>query len=106
MTTEVENLRVEDNAAENRFEVKVGDKFAFVTYHKYPGRITYYHTEVPPEFERRGLAKKLAVHVLDYARENNLQVNPLCPFIAAYIKRHPDYRDLLSPENDKRLFGG
>lgn len=73
MTTEVVNLRVEDNAAENRFEVKVGDKFAFVIYHKHPGRITYYHTKVPPEFEGRGLAKMLAVHVLDYALENYLK---------------------------------
>jgi predicted GNAT family acetyltransferase len=105
MTTELENPQVRDNEAENRFEMNLGDKSAFVTYAKSPNFITYYHTEVPPEYEGQGIAKKLAVHVLDYARENDLKVNALCPFIAAYVKRHPDYKDLLSTASRKHIFG-
>lgn len=103
--TELENFSVEDNEEEKRFEIKLGNQAAFVTYEKSPNFITYYHTEVPPEFEGRGIAKKLTVYALDYARQNDLQVNALCPFIAAYVKRHPDYEDLLSPASRKRIFG-
>lgn len=100
-----ENLKIENNEAENRFEVNLGDKTAFVTYAESPKFITYFHTEVPPEFEGRGIAKKLTIHALEYARENDLKVNVLCPFTTAYVRRHPEYKDLLSEKSRKHIFG-
>lgn len=99
------NSEIENNEAENRFEMKLGERTAFVTYAKSPKFITYFHTEVSPEFERRGVGKKLVIYALDYARENDLLVNVLCPFISVYIKRHPEYKDLLSEKSRRHIFG-
>jgi predicted GNAT family acetyltransferase len=43
-----------------------------------------------------GIASHLTTHALDYARERGLKIVPSCPFVAAYIARHPEYRDLLA----------
>lgn len=82
---------VRNNQAEGRFEIETGGAVAKLTYRRQPDSITFLHTGVPPELEGRGLAKQLAVAGLDYARENGLAVVPLCPFVATYIKRHPEF---------------
>ena len=64
-------------------------------YEQQPGVITFLHTEVDPEFEGKGLGGALASNVLDDVRARGLQVVARCPFIAAYIRRHREYRDLL-----------
>ena len=57
--------------------------------------LTVYHTEVDPKAEGKGYAKKLLAAMVDYARKNALQVKPLCPFVHAQFKRHPDeYADV------------
>lgn len=57
--------------------------------------LTVYHTEVVPEAEGKGLAKKMLQEMVDYARKNSLKVIPLCPYVHAQFKRHPDeYADL------------
>ena len=48
-----------------------------------------------PRFEGQGLGARLARFALDDARERGLRVVPLCPFIAAFVKRHPEYQDLV-----------
>ena len=57
--------------------------------------LTAYHTEVLPEYEGKGLAKKLLANMVDYARTHKLMVTPLCPYVYAQFKRHPEeYRDI------------
>lgn len=56
------------------------------------------HTEVHPDLEGQGIGSKLVKDVLDQIREEHLQILPYCPFIAVFIKRHPDYQDLVSPD--------
>lgn len=57
--------------------------------------LTVYHTEVAPEAEGKGLAKKLLQEMVSYAREKKLSVIPLCPFVHAQFKRHPEqYADI------------
>ena len=68
----------------------------FVTYRLRPGRISFVHTETEPEYEGRGLGSHLAAAVLDDARARGLSVTPICPFIASWIKRHPEYADLVA----------
>jgi uncharacterized protein len=87
---------VEDNPARGRYELRVGDDVAFVTYHREPGRITFLHTEVPPALEDHGVGSRLAQVALDAARAEGLAVIPSCPFVAGYIRRHPAYADLVS----------
>ena len=58
--------------------------------------LTVYHTEVLPEYEGKGLSKKLLMAMADYARKNKLQVVPFCPYVLAQFKRHPDeYADIM-----------
>jgi predicted GNAT family acetyltransferase len=83
------------NPEQNRFEIQQDGRTAELVYRLKPGRIVFIHTGVPAELEGRGLAKELAVTGLDYARQNGLKVIPLCPFVAGYIKRHPEYLDLV-----------
>jgi len=62
-----------------------------------PGKLTVFHTEVVPEAEGKGVAKKLLSGMVAYARENRLKVIPLCPYVHAQFKRHSDeYADIWS----------
>jgi len=64
--------------------------------------LTVYHTEVAPEAEGQGLAKKMLQAMVDYARKNKLKVIPLCPYVHAQFKRHPDeYADLWKATDEK-----
>ena len=54
------------------------------------------HTEVEPEHEGKGVGAALVQGALDDVRDRGLKVQPLCPFVAAYIQRHPDYEDLVT----------
>ena len=79
------------------FETSVDGLRAFITYRRFPGRIVFAHTEVPPPLEGKGLASKLAHTALDFARVSHLRVVPLCPYVSSFIRRHSEYRDLVSP---------
>ncbi len=84
-----------DNRARNRYELTVDGHTAHVDYARRPGAITFIHTIVPEQLNGRGIGSKLAQYVLDDARRHGEKVVPQCPFIAAYIKRHPEYQDLV-----------
>ena len=59
--------------------------------------LTVFHTEVIPEAEGKGVAKKLLSEMVSYSRSHKLKVIPLCPYVHAQFKRHPDeYADLWS----------
>lgn len=62
--------------------------------------LTVYHTEVSPEAEGKGLAKLLLAEMVAHAREQHLKVLPLCAFVHAQFKRHPDeYADIWQKES-------
>lgn len=62
--------------------------------------LTVYHTEVADKAEGKGLAKKLLDAMVDYARKNDLKVIPLCAYVQAQFKRHPqEYADVWQKEN-------
>jgi hypothetical protein len=79
-----------------RYEARIGDELVgFVEYRALTGRITFIHTEVLPGSEGKGVGGRIARTVLDDARARGLRVRPLCPFIAAWIRRHPEYANLV-----------
>lgn len=82
------------NDAEHRFEIHEGNQIAQLVYDESGDTIALVHTEVPPSLEGEGYGGALAKAALDYARNQNLRVVPSCPFVAAYIRRHPEYQDL------------
>ena len=56
----------------------------------------YVHTGIRDEFEGRGLASKLAKHVLDEARAEGIAIGATCPYVRSYLQKHPEYQDLLA----------
>lgn len=80
--------------AEHRFEIRAGGQLAQLVYERRGGEIALVHTEVPPALEGGGYGGALAKAALEYARAEHLRVVPACPFVAAYIRRHPQYQEL------------
>jgi uncharacterized protein len=101
-------VEVLDNPDESRFEIRSdGELAGFVTYGLHSDHITFIHTEIEPAYEGHGLGGQLARAVLDEARRRGLPVVPMCPFIAGYIRRHPDeYLDLVAPDLRAQVTGG
>ena len=96
-----EPVRVVPNRAEHRYEAWVGDQLAgFVTYHLAPGRLVLIHTQTDDALQGQGIAGRLAVGALDDARAHGWAVTPRCPFVADYIRRHPEYADLVAEPTD------
>ena len=95
----LDEIRVEDNPARSRYEARVRDRvFGFLDYTLDPdrNRIVLVHTEVLPDAEGMGVGSRLARGALDDARSRGLKVTVLCPFITAYLRRHPgEYEDLV-----------
>lgn len=98
------DLAIRDNLEKHRLEIDLGDgSFAIAEYHLIHGKIAFTHTEVPPAHEGQGIGSGLIRFALKSARERGLKVIPICPFFAAYIKKHPEEQDLLEPAYRKRL---
>jgi uncharacterized protein len=88
---------VRDNKDERRYELPIDPaNAAIVEYRLTDDVIIFTHAETPPQFEGRGYGSALARGALDDARKRGLTVIPHCGFIADYIARHPEYRDLLA----------
>ncbi|MCC6948949.1 MAG: N-acetyltransferase [Bradyrhizobiaceae bacterium] len=83
-----------DNPSLRRFEMPVDGRVAFSEYQLSDGVLIVRHTEVPQELEGRGIGSRLARGVLDHARAQGWKVIARCPFVNAYMKRHPEYDDL------------
>jgi len=79
-----------------RFYAEVAGEEAELTY-TYPEEtvLDFDYTYIPPAARNKGLADQLVKAGLDFARENNYQVIPSCPVVEAYVKRHPEYKDIV-----------
>lgn len=85
-----------DNPAHHRYELAVDGQIAASYYELSGNVITFTHTEVPKELGGRGIGSQLIKSALDQTRAKGLKVVARCPFVAAYIAKHPDYADLLA----------
>jgi predicted GNAT family acetyltransferase len=89
--------RVVDNPPELRYEIWVDDRLAGEIRYTLDGDVvTMVHTEIDPAFEGSGLGRTLVADALDDARAHGRRVRPLCPFVAKYIARHPEYADIVA----------
>jgi predicted GNAT family acetyltransferase len=89
------NDTVSNNPAQQRYELAVDGHVAASYYEIADGVITFVHTEVPPELGGKGIGSKLIKGELDQVRAEGLKVIAQCPFVKAYIEKHPEYTDLL-----------
>jgi predicted GNAT family acetyltransferase len=87
---------IRDNTEAGRFEAQVDGKTAFLAYKLAGGVISLVHTEVPKELAGRGIGAELARHALETAGDRGYKVEVICPFVASYIRRHPQYEWLLT----------
>jgi hypothetical protein len=99
------SVEVRDDREQERYEVWTDGRLAgFAQYRLHGERITFTHTEIDPEYEGGGLGGRLVRDALEDARVRKLAVVPVCPFVAAYIRRHPeDYLDLVVPAMRSRV---
>jgi predicted GNAT family acetyltransferase len=89
-------LAVEDDPAGDRYVATLdGDVAGYAAYRINGDVITFTHTEVDERFGGHGVGSRLARAALDDVRERGMQVRPLCPFIARYIREHAEYADLV-----------
>jgi predicted GNAT family acetyltransferase len=86
--------RVVDNRARGRFELDEQGGVSFATYDRSEGVITIRHVETPPALRGRGAASRLMKGLLAIARAEGARVRPVCPYAAAYMRRHPEEGDL------------
>jgi uncharacterized protein len=84
-------VQIDDNPESQRYEALVDGQLAgFIQYQLRDDRITMYHTEVEPAYEGQGIGSELAKVALADVLERNLELVPLCPFIASYVRLHAD----------------
>ena len=86
------NCEIVHNAALGRFETTVEGNLCVIDYRREGETVFFTHVGVPPPVENRGIAGFLTQAALDWARAEGLQAVPICPYVVAWIRRHPEYQ--------------
>ena len=98
-------VTVRDDAARHRFEVLVdGEVAGFTAYRREGDAVAFTHTEVDDDHEGEGLGSQLVRGALEQVRAKRSSVLPYCPFVASYLKKHPELQDLV-PAGERERFG-
>ena len=98
-TLDRENLRVSDNPRELRYELRDGDELVGeIRYRREPGAVALVHTDIAPAYDGQGLGSMLVEGALRDLRERGLRLIPICPFVRAWLERHPEYGDLVAAD--------
>jgi uncharacterized protein len=89
-------VTVTDRPNELRYEIEVdGEVAGFLLYRVEPGVLELVHTDVDPKWEGKGVGGALVKGALDDIRTRDLKIRPYCPFVRTYLRRHPEYEDLV-----------
>ena len=92
-------IEVGDNRRELRYEALAGGELlGQIRYRLEPGLVVLVHTDVEPSAEGKGVGSRLVGGALADIRRRGLRVVPICPFVAAYIRRHAEYADLVADD--------
>ncbi|WP_255440417.1 GNAT family N-acetyltransferase [Caenimonas sedimenti] len=96
----MDDISLGDNPGQHRFELKkAGEVAAYAEYNVLKNALLFTHTEVLPAYEGQGLGSKLAKFALEEVRKRGVHAIPQCQFIAGYIRKHPEYLDLVAEEH-------
>jgi predicted GNAT family acetyltransferase len=86
----------------SRFEIEEGGEVAYLEFETdSQGWMTIWHTEVPSAVRGQGLASELAQTAFEYAKQNNLRVDVICPLAASFLSKHPEYDSLVATKPDR-----
>ncbi|MCK6103733.1 GNAT family N-acetyltransferase [Brevundimonas sp. EYE_349] len=91
------DTEIRDNADRHQYELPVEGEIAVVTYNLSPPNLMITESLVPQPLEGRGIASRLAKHVIEDARARELLILPVCPFFAAYFQKHPELAEVVHP---------
>ena len=93
------DVRVTDHPEAKRFEAHAGEELlGVVEYIPLPGKVIATHTEVAEEYEGRGVGSRLVAGMLDLLRDEGRLVQPMCPYVAAFLRKHDEYGDVVDRE--------
>lgn len=90
-----EHVNITHNTDAKRFETTIDWHTGYISYQDQGDTLVYDHTIVPKELGGKGVGSALVKHALDFAQAENKKVIPACSFVESYIKRHPEYQDLV-----------
>lgn len=93
-------MEITHNAAQHQFEHQANGELAILVYAIRNGSIYMMHTEVPPSMGGTGVGNALAAAAFEYAKAEQRPVVVYCPFVAVYVKRHPELQELIQKEQD------
>ena len=86
------------NEEKKRFEIEIDGHFAFIDYREHGSNIALVHTEVPEILGGRGIAAALVEKTLVYIDVHEKLLQPYCPYVFAFIKKHPEWKRLVNPK--------
>ena len=101
MQIDLEKLEVTHNPSINHFETWVDGYPSKLDYIQDGKNFVITHVGVHPELRGQGVAGRLVEVSLEYARENSLRVIPMCSYAAAFMRRHPEYAELMNQERSE-----
>ena len=92
-----QEIAIVDNADKKQYEARIGDRVVgFSRYGRVQDRVVFLHTEVDESMEGRGVGSRLAAEAIADVRAKGLRITARCPFIAAWLERHPEHADLIA----------
>ncbi|MBJ6366736.1 GNAT family N-acetyltransferase [Snuella sedimenti] len=101
MKDEYINIPLYKNEGKKRFEIEIDGSFAFINYEEKSNQIALVHTETEPALAGKGAAAAVVEKTLNYIEASGKMLLPFCPYVFAYIKRHPEWKRIV----DKRFKG-
>lgn len=104
MSEQTERLHVTivDNPEHHRVEARAddGSLTGFAQYYVRDGAYVFFHTEVDDDYEGQGIGSQIAGGVIEFVRGRGMPIAPECPFIRAYMRKHPQTQEVLAPGFD------
>jgi predicted GNAT family acetyltransferase len=98
---ENDQLQLKVNDKLSRFELTVNGSTAFIKYKIIGHNLFLIHTEVPVQLTRKGIGDAIVENALVYAREKGYTIVPICPFVQSYLKKHSEWKDIISEDADR-----
>lgn len=98
MKPEFETVELKKNEAKKRFELEYNGHLGFINYGEFGKSIALVHTEIEPELQGTGAGTALVEKTLQYLKDNGIEVLPYCPYVFAYIKKHPEWKAIVNPK--------
>lgn len=95
-------VNVTNDPKRQQFQVNMEGEVAYLEYRWSDGVLVLMHTEVPDKLAGRGVGSALAAFAFGYAREKEVRVKVYCPFVAAWLKKHPDWQDIVVTDGGGR----